>query len=91
MDLNQSTPKQATDRADEIARTYWNYSRAATDKGIVVKCIGIVLNRHSHLEPRTLEAHDYALHRFQADSDHAIDAAHPGSKMALGLLLQKLI
>lgn len=91
VDLNQSTPKQTTERADEIARTYWNYSRAASEKGIAVESIGIVLNGHSHLHPKTLEAHDYALHRFKADSDHAIDAAEPGSKVELGKLLQSLI
>ena len=91
VDLNQSTPKQTTDRADEIARTYWNYRRAAAGNEMPVKSIGIVLNGNSHLEPKTLEAHDYALHRFQADSDFAIDAAHPGSTVALGNLLQSLI
>jgi len=91
VDLNQLTAKQATERADEIARTYWNYSRAAIQTGVEVKRIGIVLNGHSHLEPKSLEAHDYALHRFQADSDLAIDAAQPGSRVELSNLLEKLI
>jgi len=58
VDSNQSTPKQAADRADEIARTYWNYSRAAVQTGIEVERIGIVLNGRSHREAATLEAHD---------------------------------
>ena len=49
------------------------------------------MNGRSHLEPKSLEAHDYALHRFQADSDHAIDGAQVGSKVELGNLLQRLI
>ena len=91
VDLNQSTPKQATDRADEIARTYWNYGRAAAEKGIRVERVGIVLNGHSHLQAKSLEAHDYALHRFRAESDHAIDAASPGSDVELRNLLEKLV
>lgn len=91
VDLNQSTPKQATERADEIARTYWNYSRVASQSGIQLKRVGIVLNGNSHCAPNSLEAHDYALHRFQADSDLAIDAAQPGSRVELRNLIEKLI
>ncbi len=87
VDLNQLTPKEAEERAHTIANTYWSYHRAATQTGVSVKRVGIVLNGNSHLAPETLEAHDYALHRFQADSDLAIDAAQPDSGAALNALL----
>jgi hypothetical protein len=73
VDLNQSTVTAAISRADDVARTYWNYSRAAAAAGVQIRRVGVVLNGHSHLSKPTHEAHDYALHRFQVDSDLALD------------------
>jgi len=73
VDLNQLTASAAVNRADDVARTYWNYSRLAAEAGVKIRRVGVVLNGHSHLTVPTHEAHDYALHRFQVDSDLAID------------------
>jgi hypothetical protein len=73
VDLNQSTASAAVSRADDVARTYWNYSRLAAEAGVQIRRVGVVLNGHSHLSVPTHEAHDYALHRFEVDSDLAID------------------
>lgn len=73
VDLNHLTASAAVSRADVIARTYWNYSRLAAESGVRIRRVGVVLNGHSHLTAPTHEAHDYALHRFQVDSDLAID------------------
>ena len=73
VDLNQSTPPAAISRVNDVARTYWNYSRAAAQAGVQIRRVGVVLNGHSHLSRPTHEAHDYALHRFQVDSDLALD------------------
>jgi len=73
VDLNQSTAPAAISRADDVARTYWNYSRLTAEAGVQIRRVGVVLNGHSHLSKPTHEAHDYALHRFQVDSDLALD------------------
>lgn len=73
VDLNQSTATAAISRADDVARTYWNYSRAAADAGVQIRRVGVVLNGSSHLTKPTHEAHDYALHRFEVDSDLALE------------------
>ncbi len=90
VDLNQSSPQEAASRADEISRTFWNYSRAAGDSGMHLRRVGIVLNGNSHVAPRTHEAHDYALHRFQIDSDLAIDAVSTEAGAQLRNLLQRV-
>jgi hypothetical protein len=84
VDLNQLTPQAAATRADEVSHTFWNYGRVT---GIHIRRVGVVLNGHSHLEARTSEAHDYALHRFQVDSDYAIDSASTESGKSLKDLL----
>jgi hypothetical protein len=73
VDLNQLTAPAAINRADDVARTYWSYSRMAAEAGVQIRRVGVVLNGHSHLSLSTHEAHDYALHRFQDDSDLALD------------------
>ena len=45
--------------------------------------VAVVLNGQSHLSPKTHQAHDYALHRFAAESDFAIDAAAADSESLL--------
>jgi len=83
VDLNQSTPPAAISRVNDVARTYWNYSRAAAQAGVQIRRVGVVLNGHSHLSRPTHEAHDYALHRFQVDSDLALDnvSTEAGSRL----------
>ena len=76
VDLNVLTPGKAIARADDVGRTFWQYSRlAAESHGRRIRTIGLVMNGRSHLKPGTHDAHDYALHRLQADSDAAIDTA----------------
>jgi hypothetical protein len=53
VDLNKLSAGAAISRADEVARTYWNYSRAAADAGVRIRKVGLVLNGHSHLSPPT--------------------------------------
>ncbi len=89
VDLNQSTPDQATTRADEISRTFWNYNRSAGETGVQIHRVGVVLNGNSHLTPKTHEAHDYALHRFGTDSDLVVDGASPESRDLLRSLLTR--
>lgn len=88
VDLNLLSAKDAAARADDIARTFWNYGRADLGAGIELQRVGVVLNGHSHLDPKTHEAHDYALHRFETESDHAIDSAASGSDSKLKRLLE---
>ena len=88
VDLNKLTPQAAIKRADDIARTYWNYGRVGAEQGVPIQRVGLVLNGNSHLAPRTHAAHDYALHRFQSDSDLAIDSASTESKNELVSLLR---
>lgn len=90
VDLNQLTPQAVANRADEVSRTFWNYSRAAGDSGVLLRRVGVVLNGNSRLAPRTHEAHDYALHRFQVDSDLAIDASSSDAGQQLRGLLEKI-
>jgi hypothetical protein len=91
VDLNQSTAQSAERRADDIGHTYWKLKREAERKGIKVKSIGIVLNGHSHLSPRSKEAHDYALLRFQQNSDHAVDAAEGERNTELQAVIEPLL
>jgi hypothetical protein len=88
VDLNQLTPQAAVSRADDVARSFWNYGRAASDLGLHIKRVGVVLNGSSHLALKTHEAHDYALHRFETDSDAAIDAASTEAGQQLRTVLQ---
>jgi hypothetical protein len=90
VDLDQLQPRAAISRADEIARTFWNYSRAVSP-GKKIRRVGLVLNGHSHLEPKTHEAHDYALHRFEVDSDLALDTSSTESSRKLADLLAEAI
>lgn len=90
VDLNQLTPQAAANRADEVSGTFRNYSRAAGDSGVHLRRVCVVLNGHSHLAPRTHEAHDYALHRFQVDADLAIDAGSSEADQQLRGLLEKI-
>jgi hypothetical protein len=87
VDLNQSTPQAAATRADEISRTFWNYHRSAGETGVRIRRVGVVLNGNSHLAPKTHEAHDYALHRFEMDSDLVVDGASTESRGLLRSLL----
>jgi hypothetical protein len=87
VDMNQLTPQAAASRADEVSRTFWNYNRAAGGAGAHVRRVGVVLNGNSHLAPKTHEAHDYALHRFQVDADLAID----GNSTEAGKQLRELL
>jgi hypothetical protein len=89
VDLNQSTAPAAINRADDVARTYWNYSRAAAEAGVEIRRVGVVLNGHSHLSPPTHEAHDYALHRFRVDADLALDNVSTEAGMQLRELLAR--
>jgi hypothetical protein len=76
VDLNLLRPNQAIDRADDVGRTFWHYSRLAEEgKTRSIRKIGVVLNGLSHLKPQEHDAHDYALHRMQAEADATIDTA----------------
>jgi hypothetical protein len=76
VDLNLLRPKQAIVRADDVGRTFWHYSRLVEEgKTRPIRKIGVVLNGLSHLKPQEHYAHDYALHRMEAEADTAIDAA----------------
>ena len=76
VDLNLLTPKKAIDRADDVSRVFWHYSRLAEAGHIgPISKIGMVLNGLSHLKPQEHDAHDYALHRLEEEADTAIDAA----------------
>ena len=90
VDLNQLKPQVANERVDEISRTFWRYQRAAAESGLQIQRVSVVLNGRSHLEKCTLDAHDYALHRFQVDSDLAIDAASTGAQQQLRTLVERL-
>lgn len=88
VDLNQLSPQAVVDRADDIARSFWNYGRAAGEFGVRIQRVGVVLNGNSHLAEKTHEAHDYALHRFETESDTAIDAASADAGQKLSRILQ---
>jgi hypothetical protein len=73
VDLNKLSAAASIKRANEIGRTFWNYSQVSSHEG-TIQTIGIVLNGSSHLAPASAEAHDYILHRFTSDADEAIDS-----------------
>lgn len=77
VDLNLLKPKQAIDRADDVGRTFWHYSRLVAEGQATapIRKIGVVINGLSHLKQREHDAHDYALHRLEAEADETIDAA----------------
>jgi hypothetical protein len=76
VDLNILTPTKAIERADHVARNFWQYSRAtAASHSVRIRKIGLVLNGSSRLKPPANDAHDYAIHRLEVDADEAIDAA----------------
>src|SRR6185312_1719050 len=87
IDLNHLSPTAAVHRADDISRSFWNYNRAAQLRGVSIRSVGVVHNGSSHLDAKAHEAHDYALHRFEADSDLAIDAASNNFRQRLTSLL----
>lgn len=87
IDLNHLTVSEANKRTEDISRTFWHYKRAAAEAAIQIRRVGIVLNGQSHLSPKTLEAHDYALDRLRADSDRTIDAGATDSSTVLRELL----
>jgi hypothetical protein len=89
VDLNLLKPKETIDRADDVGRTFWRYSRLAEEGQTgPIRKIGIVLNGLSHLKPREHDAHDYALHRLKADADATIDGASTGATEDLARALQ---
>jgi hypothetical protein len=44
-----------------------------------IRRIGLVLNGNSHRRAATLDAHDYSLHRLDADADRTFDGASAGT------------
>ncbi len=86
VDLNKLSPSQSVSRAEQVARTFWNYSRAKHLPPITR--VGIVLNGSSHLHHKTQEAHDFALHRFTTDSDVAIDTASTEALKQVRIVLE---
>jgi hypothetical protein len=91
VDLNVLKPKQAIERADDVGRTFWNYTRLASEGQVgSIRKIGVVLNGLSHLKPREHDAHDYALHRLEAEADTAIDAASTEATARLERELQAI-
>jgi hypothetical protein len=91
VDLNVLTPKKAIDRADDVGRTFWHYSRLSEEgQGGPIRKIGIVLNGLSHLKPQEHDAHDYALHRLESEADATIDAASTEATQKLERELQTL-
>ncbi len=91
VDLNLLKPKAAIDRADDVGRTFWQYSRLAGEGQTgPIRKIGIVLNGLSHLKPREHDAHDYALHRLEAEADATIDAASTEATAKLERELQAI-
>jgi hypothetical protein len=91
VDLNLLKPKAAIDRADDVGRTFWQYARLVEEGQIgPIRKIGIVLNGLSHLKPREHDAHDYALHRLEAEADSTIDAASTEATAKLERELQAI-
>jgi hypothetical protein len=86
VDLNRLTIAAAIKRANDIGRTFWNYTRVSSE-GARIQTVGIVLNGNSHRAPASGEAHDYILHRFESDADAAIDAHSSDSSAQLQRLL----
>jgi hypothetical protein len=78
-------------RADDVSRTFWHYSRLAEEgQSAPIRKIGVVLNGLSHLKPREHDAHDYALHRFDAEADTTIDSASTEATAKLERALQTI-
>jgi hypothetical protein len=76
VDLNELTPKGAIKRADDVGRNFWQINReAAKDRGRSLRRIGLVLNGTSHLRTAAADAHDYSLHRLEADADRTFDTS----------------
>jgi len=76
VDLNELTPKAAIKRADDVGRNFWQINReAAKQHGRLLKRIGLVLNGYSHLQQSAAEAHDYSMHRLEADADRTFDSS----------------
>jgi len=76
VDLNELAPKAAIKRADEVGRNFWQINReAANQHGRLFRRIGLVLNGNSHLRHAAAEAHDYSLHRLEADADRTFDSS----------------
>jgi hypothetical protein len=91
VDLNVLTPKRAIDRADDVGRTFWHYSRLSEEgQAGQIRKIGIVLNGLSHLKPQEHDAHDYALHRLESEADATIDAASTEATAKLERELQAI-
>lgn len=91
VDLNLLTPKEAIDRADDVGRIFWHYSRLAEEGQTgQIRKIGIVLNGLSHLKPREHDAHDYALHRLESEADATIDSASTEASSKLERELQAI-
>jgi hypothetical protein len=76
VDLNLLTPKRTIDRADDVSRIFWHYSRLSEEGQTgQIRKIGTVPNGISHLKPLEHDAHDYALHRLQSEADTTIETA----------------
>jgi hypothetical protein len=91
VDLNVLTPQKAIHRADDVGRTFWHYTRLAEEgKTGPIRKIGLVLNGLSHLKPLEHDAHDYALHRLEAEADATIDGASVGGSAKLEKFLRAI-
>lgn len=91
VDLNVLKPQKAIERADDVGRIFWQYSRLENTAQIGrIRKIGVVLNGISHLKETEHDAHDYALHRLELDADAAIDAASTEAGAKLERELQTL-
>lgn len=77
VDLRLLPKKQAIDRANRVAYTFWQYGRIQGDSIVLAKTpisrIGVVLNGSTKKGRGYYEAHDFALHQFQKEADIAVD------------------
>jgi hypothetical protein len=73
VDLNALTPAAAVAKVNRVVHTFWQYGRVRESELWPIKRIGVVMNGHVPRTSSYEDAHEYALHQFEKDSDVTVD------------------
>lgn len=76
VDFNLMKPAGAIKRINQVAHNFWQYGRL--DLGSLygpaqIRRVGVVFNGVPHVTPDYAEAHEYAVHQFDKETDAVLD------------------
>jgi hypothetical protein len=86
VDLKIATARQVINRVNRVTHTFWEYGRAERERSLSgndsLQRVALVLNGRPQYSAAQRDAHDFALHQFENESDLLVtDRAEQGQKL----------